>query len=100
MDSYFSCASFLSFFETDTPSEEPDPDPNSLPLVDNCAQQTHPHGLDHAWHHSWVLGYGIQQEETINVVAYMDRRELGMRDRRGLAGTHIKYLGILASFID
>jgi len=61
MGSFLSCASFLSSFETDTPCEEPDPDPNSTPLVDNCAQQIHPLGLDHVGHHSWG---------TINAVAY------------------------------
>jgi hypothetical protein len=41
MESFFSCASLLSFFERDTPIEDPDPDPNYVSMGYNNPQQTH-----------------------------------------------------------
>jgi hypothetical protein len=70
IESFFSCASFLSSFETDTPIDEPDPDPNYVSPVDTSSQQTLPHRLDPALHHGGVLGYVIQREGTVNASAF------------------------------
>ena len=70
MESFFSSASILSSFETDSPIDEPDPDPNYVSPVDSSSQRTLPHRLDLVLHHGGVSGYVIQREGTVNTPAF------------------------------
>ena len=70
MESFFSSASFLSFFERDTPTKDPDPDPNYVSMGDISPHQTLLHRLDPSMLQGGVLGHEIQREGNVNAPAF------------------------------
>ena len=69
MESFFSGASFLSFFERDTPTEEPDPDPNYVSVEEINPQQTLLHRLDPSLLRGGIC-HGIHREGNVNAMAF------------------------------
>ena len=84
-DTFFSYVSFLSSYELDAPSTEPDQDPPLVvqlqPMGRNTRGHTHSPGLNSDWHQSWVF----RQEGQIGGIFLwtMESKVLGMREWMG-----------------
>ena len=83
MEAFFSSASFLSSYEPDAPSVEPDPDP--LALVHRQPQGLtnrglpYPPGLNSEWHQNWILrGQGMGEISGPICPVILNSRDGGM----------------------